>query len=383
METATLTSEQHATREAIVRETMLALSAIGPRPHGTVENENALDYVTGRLQSLGWKTVHEPFDAPCPQPRTGARLVVEGTPVPCVPFLESIDGRIEGHLEPAGECLVWGMHRWERWSVQSPRANGTVAISSFPTAVQEHIPSEIAGHPAVITSGADFPREPASRGGRALLQVLAPLTARRGYSLRAYRGSDLLAEGKSPHAIVVAHIDTVPGSPGVYDNAAGVAAAVSLADVIEDRPDVQLLITSGEEEGLAGARAFVEGSLRRSGAVGSTVACVLDGGGRGTVAEAWLDGTAHNLALVEAFRATAAHHGYEAVVTSPAPPASDHAAFAEAGIPAAMFTVNDTEILHTPEDVLEESKVTSAILLSYFASATLAVPYECFGIQQE
>ena len=61
---------------------------------------------------------------------------------------------------------------------------------------------------------------------------------------------------------IMAHYDSVPGSPGASDDAAGVAVALEVARALkaQGQParDVDLLITDGEENGLVGAHAFFE-----------------------------------------------------------------------------------------------------------------------------
>lgn len=47
-------------------------------------------------------------------------------------------------------------------------------------------------------------------------------------------------------------------SPGAVDNASGVVSVLLAARALSPRPDLGVVITSGEELGLAGARAFVE-----------------------------------------------------------------------------------------------------------------------------
>ena len=82
--------------------------------------------------------------------------------------------------------------------------------------------------------------------------------------------------GRSPAApavLVMAHYDTVPGSPGAADDSAGVAVALQVAGRLQARGpperDVVFLITDGEEAGLLGARAFFARHplARRVGAV--------------------------------------------------------------------------------------------------------------------
>ncbi|MDQ2797043.1 MAG: hypothetical protein M3Y06_07755, partial [Actinomycetota bacterium] len=66
---------------------------------------------------------------------------------------------------------------------------------------------------------------------------------------------------------------------------------------------------------------------------------------------------------------------YDTTTRRPAPPAGDHAAFSEIEIPAVAYTVNDLEILHTAEDVYEDSKRDSSVLLAALAQASLEVSH--------
>lgn len=63
--------------------------------------------------------------------------------------------------------------------------------------------------------------------------------------------------------LLCAHYDSVPTGPGAADDAAGVAVLLETARALRAGPplenDVLLLVTDGEEAGLLGARAFVEG----------------------------------------------------------------------------------------------------------------------------
>ncbi|MDP3746187.1 MAG: M20/M25/M40 family metallo-hydrolase [Phenylobacterium sp.] len=68
------------------------------------------------------------------------------------------------------------------------------------------------------------------------------------------------ADRTAPALAIMAHYDSVPGSPGAADDAAGVAAALEIVRALKTRGrparDVILLITDGEEAGLLGAEAF-------------------------------------------------------------------------------------------------------------------------------
>lgn len=62
--------------------------------------------------------------------------------------------------------------------------------------------------------------------------------------------------------MLVAHYDSVPGSAGVSDDGAGVAAILETVRALKEVPrlrnDVIILISDGEENGLHGAKAFVD-----------------------------------------------------------------------------------------------------------------------------
>ncbi len=66
-----------------------------------------------------------------------------------------------------------------------------------------------------------------------------------------------------PALALMAHYDTVPGSPGAADDSAGVASALEVLRVIAARGqplrDVVVILTDGEEQGLLGAQAFFDG----------------------------------------------------------------------------------------------------------------------------
>ncbi len=69
--------------------------------------------------------------------------------------------------------------------------------------------------------------------------------------------------GETRHIVLVsAHTDSVPTGPGAGDDGQGVAILVELARTLKAQPlrnPVTLLFTDGEEDGLLGATAFVEG----------------------------------------------------------------------------------------------------------------------------
>lgn len=96
------------------------------------------------------------------------------------------------------------------------------------------------------------------------LARLASWTGRKQTGLVAHnligviRGRD----GDKPALLVMAHYDSVWGSPGAADDAMGIAVALEVARAIRAKgrphPDMILLFTDSEELGLDGSRAFFE-----------------------------------------------------------------------------------------------------------------------------
>jgi len=85
-----------------------------------------------------------------------------------------------------------------------------------------------------------------------------------------------------PALALMAHYDSVPGSPGAADDAAGVASVLETLRGIKARGtparDVMLVLTDGEEAGLLGARAFF-GENPLSARVGFVINLETRGGG--------------------------------------------------------------------------------------------------------
>lgn len=113
------------------------------------------------------------------------------------------------------------------------------------------------------------------------------------------------ADRSRPALLLMAHHDTVPGSPGAADDTTGVAAILEVIRALKVRGvparDVIVLITDGEEWGLSGAEAFFgrHPLAKRVGLVLNMEA--RGGGGRANMFETGAD----NGALIGRFRATA------------------------------------------------------------------------------
>ena len=87
----------------------------------------------------------------------------------------------------------------------------------------------------------------------------------------------------APALLLMAHSDSVPGSPGAADDAAGVISALEVVRALKAegprRRNVIVLFTDGEETGLLGARAFFSGGDPLLKHVGMVVNMEARGGG--------------------------------------------------------------------------------------------------------
>ena len=158
-----------------------------------------------------------------------------------------------------------------------------------------------------------------------------------------------------PAIAVVAHSDSVPGSPGASDDGAGVAALCAVARALVARPpehDVLLLVTDGEERGLLGAQAF----MAQHPAAASLRAVVnLDArGASGPAAifelgpqSAWL------AELIAGFVPAPRTQSLAAAIYERMPNGTDFTVFLEAGITGFNVAfIGDVAAYHRPEDTV-------------------------------
>lgn len=166
------------------------------------------------------------------------------------------------------------------------------------------------------------------------------------------------------------------GSPGALDNASGVATLLGLAERESEAPDLALLVTDGEEIGLAGSRGIarslppVEGIINIDG---------IDDGGPFHVLERFgrrRRGRAPHLAMPLLKAADAL--GWEAHRRDvPLGLLLDHISFVRAGIPALTLmrgTFRSMMRVHRPADDLEHlsgSGIRDAVRLLSGALAVL------------
>ncbi len=194
--------------------------------------------------------------------------------------------------------------------------------------------------------------------------------------------------GRVPGEVVVigAHLDSVAGSPGAFDDGAGVVTTLEVARLIRasgpTRRTLRVVAFTGEEMGMVGSKAYVRQHRAELGAV--TAMVQIDG-----VAQVWTDWMVFGRKDVQAGLQRALSPLGTASGAPRAEPLgplflafSDHAPFALEGIPT-TFAFKREEVLgpdpkiHTPEDafagispaLLASSAATHAVLLHQLLDA--------------
>ena len=178
-----------------------------------------------------------------------------------------------------------------------------------------------------------------------------------GWSPRTIgRDTNIVACRGAGQRLFMAHIDSVPNSPGLIDNAAGVAILMEIARS-SDAPDLCLGFPDAEERGLLGSARMAEGWAGDPAALELVVA--LDLVGQGTLGqmglgEGWSDARlrwVHGLTQGR-LRAPVVHRLYSRLL--PHMERSDHAPFAARGAPSMLlFGMGEGEVFpryHQPSD---------------------------------
>jgi len=186
--------------------------------------------------------------------------------------------------------------------------------------------------------------------------------------------------GRVPGEVVVigAHLDSVAGSPGAFDDGAGVVTTLEVARLIRasgpTRRTLRVIAFTGEEMGMVGSGAYVRQHRAELGPV--TAMVQIDG-----VAQVWTDWMVFGRKDVQAGLERALSPLGTASGTPRLEPLgplflafSDHSPFALEGIPTTFAFKRDDVLgpdpkIHTPEDAF--AGISSALLAS--SAATHAV----------
>ena len=155
------------------------------------------------------------------------------------------------------------------------------------------------------------------------------------------------ADGGGGAVIIGAHYDTVADTPGANDNASGVAALMAVAARVRDESypfEIKFVLFGAEEIGLFGSRHYAR--TMSADDVANTLAMLnLDVVGTGDRFE-----TMGDLALSRDAAQVGETLGARVSASSESGVTSDHAPFAERGIPALFLMANDLSRINSPQD---------------------------------
>lgn len=330
---------------------------IGCKPFGSANLIRAADYLVERLGRICPDAAQDVYEMPAWEVGDWSLGFVdsEGGELKAYPFLGSgaSDG-FEGRLRFAGYNRVWNMYVWDRYAVTDPEGEikAYVTIREGGGAIPQMLFTGTGGLPHFMVGEEERSRilEAVESGAR----IGGFVQAKMQPDSRCYDVVGSLGDADEK-VVLCAHFDTVYNTTGAYDNAAGAAALLETARRLKTyrlKKRVEILLTDGEEFDLRGARARCAKDQEKTAAVIN-----LDGVGRENILEVW-SGPESFERKIRTYLDKSSEE-FTPVYICPPPPGSDHAPYFEKGIPVCMLTFNDQGILHTPEDVYEESKLAN------------------------
>lgn len=349
--------------------------AIGARPTGSPENDDVAEWLDHLLRTFGLETERIPFEAQPARPYDDNASLIDhsnnNATIRAKSFLESVgDTQVTGPLHSHGGTHIWSIHGWEVWRIGDPVAHAYIAGRTEGPMITQHLPEFSAPIPHVIVGPNDIGelRRMTARGATVTLNTTPAPPRTNAFSLL---GRNPNTDGDA-RPLIVGHFDTVPNTPGAYDNAGGVAIVAAMAARVAAGSLVaDVLLTNGEELGLLGARAYGNTFKNRESNACPPFVINVDGTGRGKQFEIWLGHEDIQATIgVPLSKFMEKYQDHRLLYRHPAPPGSDHTAFHELGIPSLMLTINDLSIIHSPDDGWDEAKLRNAEMI---AGALLAI----------
>lgn len=328
------------------------LVGFGIKPMGSDNLQRAGEYLYQVMAEICDQVEIHQYQVPCWEVKDWRLEDHNGKEIKSYLFLESGSSeKFEGYVEFAGYHRVWDMYVWRRYKIVDAEGR----ICAYITVRENE-----GAIPQMLFAKSDLPhfmvgsKEEAilkeAEKSRALLRGFAETKINKSGYCRNLSGE--IGEGREK-VILCAHYDTVYSTVGAYDNAAGTAVVLETARQLTRyglNKKIEILLTDGEEFNLKGARF-------RAAEERGDISFVLniDGVGREDILEVWC-GPETFERKVRAVLDKSKEKFIPRYICPP-PPGSDHAPFYEKGIPVCMLTFNDQGILHTPEDIIEKSKL--------------------------
>ncbi len=159
-------------------------------------------------------------------------------------------------------------------------------------------------------------------------------------------------KNNTPTIVIGAHYDCVD-TPGANDNASGTAAMLELARVLSQHEydaNIKFIAFGAEEVGLVGAYDFVE-NLDKNERKKIAAMINMDMVGVGDKVGIWTIGDKASSVMADLAEVYAQKHDLE-YLEPDVEDRSDHAAFAENGIPSVYFTYEVDPNYHTDDDTI-------------------------------
>jgi aminopeptidase YwaD len=333
-----------------------AVLKFGPRVAGSEANANARAYLEGQFRALGYETRRETFAYPRFDD-LGSDVQVGERTLAGRALQDSAGGEVSAPV-----ALVPGVGTPEDFGKVDVRGKVAVVRRGQIPFVQKAKNAIAAGAAGLIVVNSEAGELRGTLGERVNLPVLGvtpavgaalrdgqPVTLRVRVREGDVRGVNVVAfkAGVSkPELLFGGHLDSVPGAPGANDNLSGTLTVLELARRAANTPLAArsfFVLFDGEEDGLRGSRAFVKDNAALVGNLKAMFNFDMVGV---NVTPLAVGGDDRLVALAR--QATPTLGSFQAGGSS------DHASFAQAGVPALFFHRGLDANYHQPGDTVAD-----------------------------
>jgi aminopeptidase YwaD len=365
----------HPGLELIITQHLTQLAAhIGARPTGSSGNWQAGDYLRSQFMQAGWQVETPSFDCKTWQSESVSLYCQQLTfNVEINPYSPSFEGTLpfvicetlaalqaQGSLKGRVVVLTGELAQYPYMprnfpfmtfeeqlrildALERARPEAIIGICSSPLFCDADFPI-----PSVTLSPVDETWLTTYQGHDVTLSIKSTIIPSTGFNMIAHG-----AERSERKIVICAHYDTWFDTPGALDNAAGVSALLTLAQVLRKRsPQVELVALNGEDHYAApGQVNYLAGGT-------ADIDYVINIDGIGAVGKCnSLAYFGDNNALFSVVRAI--KQDFPDLMEVEPWPQGDHMIFVQRGIPAIALSSADAfdlwmGITHTPKDTLDQ-----------------------------
>lgn len=342
-----------------------ALVNLGPRVAGTPVTEKASAYLIDQYRKAGYITEVQTFTYSKFQD-LGSNLTVDGATIEGRAFNGSISGKLNAPLvvvknvgrtgDFAAVNVKGAIAIVRRGEIRfSEKARNAAAAGAVGLVIVNNEPGNLFGGSLAEEVKIPVLALAGDRGNSLIeLRQKAPINVSLNVNTerRVVNGRNIIAHLKGvtqPKIILGGHYDSVPGSPGANDNASGTAVVLAIARNLsktETARQAWFVAFDGEEDGLHGSVAFVNTAEPQflSGLKG-----MLNFDMVGVNNQLGIGGTSSLTKF--------AQNVDPKVKTFGSSGGSDHAPFADKGVPILFFYRGQEPNYHSPDDQKVDSKL--------------------------